>query len=76
MYLKVKSDLITSSTITLSPNSEIAKSEIETFDAALKGRSIQSIPDFGAILTAANKGPSIEVHGISKWLNEMFGKTV
>jgi len=72
----VKSDLITSSALTLSLDPEIAKREIETFDAALKGRSIESIHDFGSILREANKGPSIEVHGISRWLNEMFGKTV
>ncbi len=70
VYLKVKSGLIISSTISLSSDSHIANKEIERFNLALKDRSIADI------LTEANAGPSIEIHGISRWLNEMFGKAV
>jgi len=75
VYLKIKSGHIISSTISLSSDSLIPKREIERFDSALKDRSIEDIRDIGDILSGANAGPSIEIHGISRWLNEMFGKT-
>ena len=74
MYLKVKSGVIISSEISVSSNQDTAKREAERLDHVLNGRSIQDVDDFAVIMDEANQDGSMNLSGISKWVNDIFGK--
>lgn len=75
MFLKIKSGRIISSSVALSSDDKLAEKEIKRFRRALEDRSIEDIRDFVDILSEADECPSVGLDGISRWLNDMFGKT-
>lgn len=74
VYLKVKSGVIISSEISVSSDRDTAKREAEKLDRVLNGKSIQDIDDFASIMGEANLDGSMNLFGISNWLNDVFGK--
>lgn len=74
MYLKIRSGVIQSSKISISSDEDSANAERETFDQALKGKSIHDIDNFNDVLNRVEHSASTELSSISRWLNTMFGK--
>ena len=74
MYLKVRSGTITAAQISISPDQDIAKAEAERFDKVLKGKDIQDISNFKAVLDLAGHESPPDVSRIATWLNFMLEK--
>ena len=71
--MKVKSGVISSSRISISPHSHTAKKEAEAFDRILKDKDIHDVDDFRKILASVAPQSNVDFVGIGTWLNHVFG---
>lgn len=74
VYLKIRSGVIDSTRISISPDEDSANAEREKFDQVLKDKSIHEIDNFDHVLNRVEHDASKEVSSISRWLNTIFGK--
>ena len=73
MVIKVKSGVISSSHISISPDSDTAEREAEAFDQILKDKDIHKIDDFRKILASVAPQSDTDSVGVGTWLNHVFG---
>ena len=74
VHVKVAGGVSIESHVSLSGDDYIAQQERELFDAAIKGKPVHEIADFGNLVDEAFGAghQESERHGLTSWLNDMF----
>ncbi|KAL9630788.1 MAG: hypothetical protein Q9164_006239 [Protoblastenia rupestris] len=76
VYLKARGGAFTETRLSVSPNKDLALSEIDRFDSTLKGKNVHDIGDFVPYLKECDLTEHLKVNSLGLWLNAMFGKSL